>query len=942
FDRIISFSDQFQRAGTNTYPIHPKKKTFSLCVNNDATSTLTLTFISVSSFYTMETMEYEMARNMTLLFFLERLLDKGEPRTLHDLSCQFGAKGFTKEMRQIAGGSQSGLKKLLTQYPAIFVIDGEFVHVNTFQASAATDSSGSCTTGNRDYIQEAKDYFKHKLLQYGIGTEVPIKCLLGHRSQASPQVRHISGQHIKEFTEFLSKHTDTFKVIDDDNVLLLGCENLQDVPISERLHLPQPSINTKATQQILDFFVQWIEMRGPTLVDQLFHLVTSNFSQDHWFSMFKTSNDLSTFLKLFSDCFHIQSNLVTLLQKPKLSDSYIQQVQNRTRDQSNNNFVNLSNRIQSNAVRANSNPMPVGDFKLNEPISNMNPVVATNHVRSEPNSGFDSFVPDLDLKMENLCENNCPKSSSSSNISSPISSTSPASSPQSNNNDRTANKNQSLKQRINNLVIKTLTENLEKEKQTVSYQTSHNNINSNATDIRTVQNTVPSSHNYFVGDTWKIKILHNTRVISTIKESVFVTDAIMNSAGNSGEQVVVSLDCEGINLGVKGQLTLIELGTTRGEAFIFDVQTCPQIMTDGGLKMLLESDRVIKVIHDCRNDSVNLYLQFRTILRNVFDTQSAHAVLQFQEHGKQVYKVKNLSLNTLCELYNAPSNPMKEQLKSVYRRDQKYWARRPLSRDMLLYAAGDVLVLINEQLYASMALAIKPEFKGLLSELCTEQILMLINPSEVKIRKKQRKVSNEVADLKQKLSLSMKNVVLSNREIRLLRFLDLNEEEKEKLRGSYKVAKKLEKLESLGQDKDNSDSEDDVENFEQDYASLDSVPSDNSLPGGTFSPRNSEPPSLTESMHILDEILSNKKMDRYAKIDKLEAILSAATFLPNEQTIPSVNDNISSAVSELLSSKEKEIKNSKLNSCDVANPSGKSGKGHSGNVKYVDESSQTL
>lgn len=56
----------------------------------------------------MESMEYEMARNMTLLFFLERLLDKGEPRTVHDLSCQFGNKEFTKEMRQIAGGSQSG------------------------------------------------------------------------------------------------------------------------------------------------------------------------------------------------------------------------------------------------------------------------------------------------------------------------------------------------------------------------------------------------------------------------------------------------------------------------------------------------------------------------------------------------------------------------------------------------------------------------------------------------------------------------------------------------------------------------------------------------------------------------------------------------------------------------------------------------------------------
>lgn len=89
-----------------------------------------------------------------------------------------------------------GLKKLLTQYPALFIIDGDFVHVNSFQATSnAGDSKGNCGVGKRDYIQESKDYFKHKLLQYGIGTEVPIKCLLGHRSQASPQVRHISGKY---------------------------------------------------------------------------------------------------------------------------------------------------------------------------------------------------------------------------------------------------------------------------------------------------------------------------------------------------------------------------------------------------------------------------------------------------------------------------------------------------------------------------------------------------------------------------------------------------------------------------------------------------------------------------------------------------------------------------------------------------------------------------
>lgn len=83
----------------------------------------------------------------------------------------------------------------------------------------------------------------------------------------------------------------------------------------------------------------------------------------------------------------------------------------------------------------------------------------------------------------------------------------------------------------------------------------------------------------------------------------------------------------------------------------------------------------------------------------------------------------------------------------------------------------------------------------------------------------------------------------------------------------------------------NSDSEDDIEpdTVDQEYPSLESVPSDNSLPGPTtFSPRNSEPPSLTESMHLMDEILSDKTMDRIERIDKLEAILSAATLLPSD------------------------------------------------------------
>ncbi|XP_030382613.1 uncharacterized protein LOC115630170 [Scaptodrosophila lebanonensis] len=891
----------------------------------------------------MESMEYEMARNMTLLFFLERLLDKGEPRTVHDLSCQFGNKEFTKEMRQIAGGSQSGLKKFLAQYPSIFLVDGDYVQVNAYQHSNADDGS---LGGKRDYIQEAKDYFKNKMLQYGTEAEVPVRSLLGHRSQASPQVRHISGQHIKEFTDFLMKHTDTFRVI-DDHVMLVGCENMTDLPARDRLHLPQTNIDTRGTQQMLDFFAQCIEFKGPMLVEQLFHLLTTNFPQDQWLRMFKTPGDLSTFLKLFSDCFHMQANLVTLLQKPKLSDSHIQQVQARSREQfntlnnnqrnqrestvqqrlrnglthsnNNNNINNNTNSSSNNNSNSSNNNITSPNFKLNAPVSNMtgNNGSATGNGsgsgsgsgdKSEPNSGFDSYVPMSEVKLENLCENNYP----GENISyAPINTHDAVpqqahqqqqQQPTSNTSERQNSANQTLKERINSLVKRNLAENLEKDKQSLANQT-----NATASSIYNTQNSTHSSpvhstnaaannananhspsHSYFVGDTWKIKVFQNTSVIYKVKDALFVTEAILKIASSS-QSIVISLDCEGINLGLKGEITLIEIGTTRGEAFLFDVRACPEIITDGGLKTLLEHEHVIKVIHDCRNDAANLYLQFGILLRNVFDTQAAHAILQYQENGKQVYKAKYISLNSLCEQYNAPCNPIKDQLKQVYRRDQKFWAKRPLTREMILYAAGDVLVLINDQLFGNLARQIKPENKQLFSELCTEQILMQIKPTEVKIRKKQRKVSTEVSDLKQKLAQTSKSIVLSNREIRLLRYMDLTEEEKERLKGYYKVAKKLEKMESAGNaNKDQSDSEDEPEPNENDnFPSLDSVPSDNSL-SGTFSPRfSSEPPSLTESMQMLEEILSDKTMDRLARIDKIEAILSTASTLPCDQIISS-------------------------------------------------------
>lgn len=134
----------------------------------------------------------------------------------------------------------------------------------------------------------------------------------------------------------------------------------------------------------------------------------------------------------------------------------------------------------------------------------------------------------------------------------------------------------------------------------------------------------------------------------------------------------------------------------------------------------------LQIIHDCRNDSVTLYRQFNITLQSVFDTQAAHAVLTYQETGRPVYKAKSVALNALCEYYNAPINPIKEQLKNIYRRDQKYWSRRPLTREMILYASADVLSLVNEKLYYPMVKAILPENQNLMVELCEEQVMRFV------------------------------------------------------------------------------------------------------------------------------------------------------------------------------------------------------------------------
>lgn len=227
------------------------------------------------------------------------------------------------------------------------------------------------------------------------------------------------------------------------------------------------------------------------------------------------------------------------------------------------------------------------------------------------------------------------------------------------------------------------------------HEASNLNAFHGAVENLTIDRTnMPSSFNYFTDGNWKENVLKHSIVITTVDDSLLVTNELMHP------DAVVSLICEGFGSNENRRITLLGLGTTFGQAFLFDVLICPEIMTDGGMNAVLESDTVIKVMHDCRLKSFYLYKQFQINLKNVFDTQSVNAILQYQRNGTPVNLTKNLSFYQLIKLYYSHENLLLEDL---FPHLTAPWNRRPLPLEMCISAARDVLLLIDEKLYGSMA-----------------------------------------------------------------------------------------------------------------------------------------------------------------------------------------------------------------------------------------------
>lgn len=82
----------------------------------------------------------------------------------------------------------------------------------------------------------------------------------------------------------------------------------------------------------------------------------------------------------------------------------------------------------------------------------------------------------------------------------------------------------------------------------------------------------------------------------------------------------VGFSVEGAMFGRHSKVSLLSIATPSC-AFVFDMCTLGDAAFDNGLRDVLETEEIEKVIHNCRLVSDCLYHKYRVTICNVFDTQ---------------------------------------------------------------------------------------------------------------------------------------------------------------------------------------------------------------------------------------------------------------------------------------------------------------------------------
>lgn len=150
---------------------------------------------------------------------------------------------------------------------------------------------------------------------------------------------------------------------------------------------------------------------------------------------------------------------------------------------------------------------------------------------------------------------------------------------------------------------------------------------------------------------------------------------------------MIAIDCEG----VPERLSLVQIAFPDGQIFICDGIAIGEEVLAVKLCELLENPSVAKLIHDLHQD-VRAFAQFlpegkKLQVQQILDTQ---LIAEYLSPSNNPF----IGMNQMLELFGLEQHPSKTVVKNKMRQEENIWLNRPLSSDLMQYAAADVEVLI--------------------------------------------------------------------------------------------------------------------------------------------------------------------------------------------------------------------------------------------------------
>lgn len=116
----------------------------------------------------------------------------------------------------------------------------------------------------------------------------------------------------------------------------------------------------------------------------------------------------------------------------------------------------------------------------------------------------------------------------------------------------------------------------------------------------------------------------------------------------------VGLSVEGTMFGQYSQASLVSFATPSC-AFLFDTYTLGDATFDNGLRDILESEQIEKVVHNCHIVSDYLHHKHQVAIRGVYDTQVADMMVTYLKCGQLPVCVRSLA-QCLSTYLNVPSH----------------------------------------------------------------------------------------------------------------------------------------------------------------------------------------------------------------------------------------------------------------------------------------------